>query len=109
MRIICILLILSFLTVKAFAEESNENAVIPSEDSARIVDTIADDVFDFNALIVFGILILFIILMFKGIIKTFQRHPVVAILCIIFLFPAYCVWAFVELFTGPINRSKNND
>ena len=41
-------------------------------------------------------------LLAKGVIKTFKRQPVVAILCIIFLFPAYLLWAFVELFTGPI-------
>ncbi len=51
-------------------------------------------------------LIIFIILigivLFKGVVKTFKRQPVVAILCIIFIFPIYLIWAFVELFTSPI-------
>ena len=42
-------------------------------------------------------LILFILLI-KGVIRTFQRNAVVAILMIIFLFPIYLVWAFVEIF-----------
>ena len=41
-------------------------------------------------------------LVIKGVIKTFKRGPVVAILCIIFLLPVYLIWAFVELFTGSI-------
>lgn len=41
-------------------------------------------------------------LLFKGVIKTFKRQPVVAILLILFLFPVYLIWAFVELFTDPI-------
>ena len=52
------------------------------------------------------IIICVIILCFliKGAIKTFKRHPVVAILCVIFLFPIYIIWAFIELFTLPIER-----
>ena len=42
-------------------------------------------------------------LVIKGVIKTFKRAPVVAILCIIFLLPIYLIWAFVELFTGSID------
>ena len=49
---------------------------------------------------VIGIVLL--ILLIKGVIKTFKRQPVVAILCIIFLFPIYLIWAFVELFTAPV-------
>jgi len=43
-------------------------------------------------------------LLIKGVVKTFKRHPVVAILSIIFLFPIYIIWAFCELFTGAINK-----
>ena len=49
------------------------------------------------------ILVIFILLI-KGVIKTFKRQPIVAILCIIFLFPIYMIWAFVEIFTGSIEN-----
>ena len=52
------------------------------------------------------VLVLFILLI-KGVIKTFKRQPIVAILCIIFLFPIYLIWAFVEIFTGSIEKSSN--
>jgi len=32
-------------------------------------------------------LLLILVLAFKGVVKTFKRYPVVAIFCIIFLFP----------------------
>ena len=44
-------------------------------------------------------LVLFL-LVIKGVIKTFKKQPIVAILCIIFIFPIYLIWAFIELFTG---------
>ena len=50
------------------------------------------------------ILLVIFILLIKGVIKTFKRQPIVAILCIIFLFPIYLVWAFVEIFTGTIEK-----
>jgi len=43
-------------------------------------------------------------LLITGVIKTFKRQPIVAILCIIFLFPIYLIWAFFELFTGEIEK-----
>ena len=43
-------------------------------------------------------------LVIKGVIKTFKRHPIVAILCIIFILPVYLIWAFIELFTGNIEK-----
>lgn len=49
------------------------------------------------------ILVIFILLI-KGVIKTFKRQPIVAILCIIFLFPIYMIWAFVEIFTGSVEN-----
>ena len=39
-----------------------------------------------------------------GVVKTFQRQPIVATLFIIFLFPLYLIWAFCEIFTSPINN-----
>ena len=61
---------------------------------------------DFLKFILIGLIIfiLLILLLMKGFIKTFKRQPVVAILCIIFLFPFYIIWAFCELFTKPINE-----
>lgn len=47
-----------------------------------------------------GILLFFLLI--KGVVKTFKRQPIVAIICIIFIFPIYLIWAFVELFTDPI-------
>ena len=44
------------------------------------------------------------ILVIKGVIKTFKRQPIVAILCIIFILPVYLIWAFIELFTGNIEK-----
>lgn len=55
-----------------------------------------------TALIVILIAAVALVLLFKGVVKTFKRQPVVAILCIIFLFPFYLIWAFVELFTAPV-------
>jgi len=52
--------------------------------------------------IILGICFFIFLLLIKGVVKTFKRHPVVAILCIIFLFPIYALWAFCELFTGSI-------
>ena len=46
-------------------------------------------------------------LVIKGVIKTFKRAPIVAILCIIFLLPIYLIWAFVELFTGSIDQKRD--
>ena len=43
-------------------------------------------------------------LVIKGVIKTFKRAPIVAILCIIFILPVYLIWAFFELFTGNIEK-----
>ena len=50
------------------------------------------------------LLILFLILAYKGIKQAFQRQPVVAALMLIFLFPIFAVWAFVELFLDKPNR-----
>ena len=47
--------------------------------------------------------IVLIVALFKGVVKTFKRNEVVAILCIIFLFPFYLIWAFIEIFTGEID------
>ena len=56
---------------------------------------------DLNTILIICVVVIFLLI--KGVVKTFKRHPVVAILCIIFLFPIYAIWAFCELFTGSIN------
>lgn len=33
-----------------------------------------------------------------GAIQTFRRQPIVAILCVIFLFPIWVIWALFEVF-----------
>ena len=55
-----------------------------------------------TAFIVLAVCVLLLFLMFKGVVKTFKRQPIVAILCIIFLFPFYLIWVIVEMFTGPL-------
>jgi len=60
-----------------------------------------EDQFPFVGII---LLILFLILAYKGIKQAFQRQPVVAALLLIFLFPIFAVWAFVELFLDKPNK-----
>ena len=50
-----------------------------------------------GALIIVAVLVV-IALVFGGAIQTFKRQPIVAILCVIFLFPIWIIWAFVEIF-----------
>ena len=61
-----------------------------------------DDQTIFIITIIICLVIFFLLI--KGVVKTFKRHPVVAILCIIFLLPIYFIWAFCELFTRSINK-----
>jgi len=60
-----------------------------------------EDQFPFVGII---LLILFLILAYKGIKQAFQRQPVVAALMLIFLFPVFAVCAFVELFLDKPNK-----
>ena len=55
-------------------------------------------------IIVLAVIFFLLLLAIKGVIKTFKRQPVVAILCIIFLTPIYVIWALAELFTGNIKK-----
>ena len=50
------------------------------------------------------LLILFLILAYRGVKQAFQRQPVVDALMLIFLFPVFAVWAFVELFLDKPNK-----
>lgn len=47
--------------------------------------------------IIVAVIIVVILVMLGGAIQTFQRQPIVAILCIIFLFPIWVIWAIVEV------------
>lgn len=47
--------------------------------------------------IVAAVIIVVILVLLGGAVQTFQRQPVVAILCVIFLFPIWVIWAIVEV------------
>jgi len=49
-------------------------------------------------LVALGVAILILLLLFKGVIQTFQWQAIVAILCLIFLFPIYLIWVIIEFF-----------
>lgn len=53
------------------------------------------------------VLILIAVVIFKGALKTFRRNWIAALLCLILLTPIWVIWAFVEVFTGEINRLPN--
>ena len=38
----------------------------------------------------------------KGMVRTFKRNAVVAMLCVIFLFPIWIIWSIFELFMGKV-------
>lgn len=60
-----------------------------------------------EVLLIVGLVCLVLLaLMFKGVVKTFKRQPIVAILCIIFLMPVYLIWVLVELFTGDVSAAQ---
>ena len=48
--------------------------------------------------VIAAIVVVFFLFLFGGAIQTFRRQPIVAILCVIFLFPIWVIWAFVEIF-----------
>ncbi|MGB0852517.1 MAG: hypothetical protein ACPGVA_13880 [Pikeienuella sp.] len=47
--------------------------------------------------IIAAVIIVVILVMLGGAVQTFQRQPVVAILCVIFLFPIWVIWAIIEI------------
>lgn len=52
----------------------------------------------FELAVATAVVLVLIVLFFGGAIQTFRRQPIVAILCIIFIFPVWLIWAFVEMF-----------
>ena len=56
-----------------------------------------------------GIITLLILIGFvAGAIKTFRRNWIAALLLLIFLFPIWVIWVFIELFTGDIAPPNNS-
>lgn len=53
---------------------------------------------DSGALVGGVIAIVLLIALIKGVVRTFQRNWIAALLLLIFLFPLYIIWAFVEIF-----------
>jgi hypothetical protein len=47
------------------------------------------------------IAVVVLVLMLKGIVRTFQRNWLAALLLMIFLTPIWVIWAFCELFMSP--------
>ena len=52
----------------------------------------------FTILIILAIFLVGVVVLLGGAVQTFRRQPVVASLCVIFLFPIWLIWAFVEIF-----------
>lgn len=48
------------------------------------------------------IVIAIIIAMLGGAVKTFQRNWIAALLLLLFLFPVWAIWAFIEIFTDDV-------
>ena len=48
--------------------------------------------------IIVAIVVVGILFLLGGAVQTFRRQPIVAILCVIFLFPIWVIWAFIEVF-----------
>ena len=46
------------------------------------------------------IIVVVFLLLIKGVIKTFIRSPLAAVLCLIFIPPVFFLWAFIEIFRG---------
>ncbi len=51
-----------------------------------------------SVIIVLGILLVILACCARGVIQTFRRNWIVALVLIVFLFPAWVIWAFVEIF-----------
>ena len=49
-------------------------------------------------LVTLGILLVILACCARGVIQTFRRNWVVALVLLVFLFPAWMIWAFVEIF-----------
>jgi hypothetical protein len=52
------------------------------------------------------IVIVMLIVLIKGAIKTFKRNWIAALILLILLFPIWAIWAFFEIFTGEINPAQ---
>lgn len=62
---------------------------------------------DETAVIVGAIVVIVIVIaLIKGAIKTFQRNWIAALILLILLFPIWVIWAFIEVFTGEIVKES---
>jgi peptidoglycan biosynthesis protein MviN/MurJ (putative lipid II flippase) len=52
--------------------------------------------------------IIFIACIYRGVVGTFKRQPVVAILMMIFLLPFYIIWAIVEVIISILPEKKTS-
>lgn len=52
--------------------------------------------------------IVIIIALISGAVKTFRRNWLAALLLLIFIFPVWVIWAFIEMFTGEISVKKSS-
>lgn len=58
-----------------------------------------------NTVTIGAIFAIFILLaLFKGVVQTFQRNAVVAVLLIIFLSPLWVLWVIMEMFRSKPNK-----
>lgn len=57
---------------------------------------------------IFGVILILVIVvaLIKGGIKTFQRNWIAALVFLIILTPIWAIWAFIELFTGDIVKER---
>ena len=52
--------------------------------------------------------IVIIVALISGAVKTFRRNWLAALLLLIFIFPVWVIWAFIEMFTGEISIKKSS-
>jgi hypothetical protein len=60
---------------------------------------------DENAALIGVIVVVIFIALIKGAIKTFQRNWILALILLLLLTPIWLIWAFVEMFTGSIEKN----
>ena len=61
---------------------------------------------EYYAIIGVVIVLAIIIALIRGAVKTFQRNWILALILLILVFPIWLIWAFFEVFTGPVVKSQ---
>lgn len=59
-------------------------------------------------LVIITVAIILLVVLIKGAIRAFKRQPIVAILCVIFMFPIFLIWAFIETFLNTPSDPPEN-